>query len=176
MFRSRQILSFFAFALLLILPTPLRAQESITHASVTGRVLDPSGAVVSHSTVTATELATNQTSTTETDDRGRFRFPYLSVGTYRITTQAVGFAETTRQVQLTVGAAFDLTLRVSMSQATANVQVTAEPPVIETDRSQIGETVSQTEAANLPLRDAIISTLRCCCQECLLRTLLAHRP
>jgi hypothetical protein len=117
---------------------------------VTGRVLDPSGAVVSHSTVTATELATNQTSTTETDGRGRFRFPYLSVGTYRISTKAVGFAETARQVQLTVGAAFDLTLQVSMSQATANVQVTAEPPLIETDRSQIGETVSQTEAANLP--------------------------
>lgn len=150
MFRPRQILSFFALTLLLILPTLLRAQESITHASVTGRVLDPSGAVVSHSTVTATELATNQTSTTETDDRGRFRFPYLSVGTYRISTKAVGFAETARRVQLTVGAAFDLTLQVSMSQATANVQVTAEPPLIETDRSQIGETVSQTEAANLP--------------------------
>jgi hypothetical protein len=150
MVRPRQILSFFALALLLILSTPLRAQESITHASVTGRVLDPSGAVVSHSTVTATELATNQTSTSETDAQGRFRFPHLSVGTYRISTKTDGFAETVRQVQLSVGAAFDLTLQLSMSQATANVQVTAQPPVIETDRSQIGETVSQTEAANLP--------------------------
>ena len=122
----------------------------MTHASVTGRVLDPSGAVVSHSTVTATELATNQTSTTQTDEQGRFRFPYLSVGTYRLSTKPDGFAETARQIQLTVGAAFDLTLQLSMSQATANVLVTAQPPVIETDRSQISETVSQTEAANLP--------------------------
>ena len=122
----------------------------MTHASVTGRVLDPSGAVVSHSTVTATELATNQTSTTQTDEQGRFRFPYLSVGTYRLSTKPDGFAETARQIQLTVGAAFDLTLQLSVSQATANVLVTAQPPVIETDRSQISETVSQTEAANLP--------------------------
>jgi len=55
----------------------------------------------------------------------------------------------TRQVQLSVGAAFDLTLEVSVSQATTNVQVTAQPPVIETDRSQVSETVSQSEAANL---------------------------
>jgi hypothetical protein len=150
MFRSKQIFPFFALTLLLILPTLLRAQESITHASVTGRVLDLSGAFVSHSTVTATELATNQTSTTQTDEQGRFRFPYLSVGTYRISTKPGGFAETARQVQLTVGAAFDLTLQLSISQATANIQVIAQPPVIETDRSQIGETVSQTEAANLP--------------------------
>jgi hypothetical protein len=150
MFRPKQIFPLFALTLLLILPTLLRAQESMTHASLTGRVLDPSGAVVSHSTVTATELATNQTSTTQTDEQGRFRFPYLSVGTYRISTKPDGFAETARQIQLTVGAAFDVTLHPSMSQATANVQVTAQPPVIEMDRSQIGETVSQTEAANLP--------------------------
>jgi hypothetical protein len=136
--------------LILIPSVLLRAQESITHASVTGRVLDPSGAVVSHSAVIATELATNQTSTTQTDEQGRFRFPYLSVGIYRISTKPGGFAKTERQVQLTVGAAFDITLQLSMSQATSNIQVTAQPPVIETDRSQIGETVSQTETANLP--------------------------
>src|SRR5580698_5492233 len=140
MFRPKQIFPLFALTLLLILPTLLRAQESVTHASVTGRVLDPSGAVVSYSTVSATELATNQTSTTQTDERGRFRFSYPSIGTYRISTKPGGFAETARQVQLTVGASFDLTLQLSMSQATANVQVTAQPPVIETDRSQIGET------------------------------------
>src|SRR5580698_7993344 len=145
MFRLRQIFPLFALTLFLILPALLRAQESITHASVTGRVLDPSGAVVSHSAVTATELATNQTSTTQTDEQGRFRFPYLSVGTYRISTKPGGFTKTSRQVQLTVGAAFDITLQLSMSQATSNIQVTAQPPVIETDRSQIGETVSQTE-------------------------------
>jgi Carboxypeptidase regulatory-like domain/TonB dependent receptor len=150
MFRLRQLFPLFALTLLLILPTLLRAQEDLTHASITGRVLDPSGAVVPHSTVTATELSTDQISTAHTDQQGRFRFPYLSVGSYRISTRPDGFAETIRQVQLTVGAAFDLTLQVSVSQATANVQVTAQTPMIETDRSQIGETVSQTEAANLP--------------------------
>jgi len=150
MLRFRQIFPLFSLTLLLNLPTLLRAQENLTYASVTGRVLDPTGAVVPHSTVVATALSTNQTSTAQTDNQGRFRFPYLSVGNYRISTRPDGFAEMTRQVQLTIGGAFDLTLQVSLSQATVNVQVSEQAPTIETDRSQIGETVSQAEAANLP--------------------------
>ncbi len=150
MFRVRQRSASLLLMFLLISPALLRAQESLIHASVTGRVLDPSGAIVPHATVEATELATNQTNTAETDELGRFRFAYLSAGSYRIRTQSSGFSETVRQVQLTVGAAFDVTLQLALSQASTNVQVTAQIPVIETDRSQIGETVLQAESANLP--------------------------
>ena len=120
---------------------------------MTGRVLDPSGAVVPHAAVSALRIATNETFTANTDDQGRFRFPYLPVGSYTVRVQPTGFAATSQQVQLSVGAAFDLTLRLSLSQATANVQVTAQPPVIETDRSQVSETVTQSEATNLPFED-----------------------
>lgn len=139
-----------ALALFLFLPALIGAQETLTTASLTGRVLDPSGAVVRNAKVSALASATNEAYTTTTDDEGRFRFPYLPVGTYRVETQATGFASADRQVQLTVGAAFDITLQLSVSQATASVQVTAKPPVIETGRSQAGETVNQAEVENLP--------------------------
>jgi hypothetical protein len=150
MFNLTRILAAYSLILFLAFPLSVSAQETLTNASVTGRVLDAGGAVVLHATVRATELATNQTSTTQTDGQGRFRFPFLPVGIYRISTQASGFAETTKQLQLTVSAAFDLTLQLSLAEATTNVQVTAQPPVVEQDRSQIGETVLQSEAANLP--------------------------
>lgn len=127
----------------------LRAQETLTNASVTGRVLDPSGAAVPRTAVTALEIATNQTRSAQTDEQGRFRFPYLPVGQYRISAQSGGFAETAKEVQLTVGAAFDVTLQLSI-HAAATVQVTAETPVLEADRSQVGETVLQNEVTNLP--------------------------
>jgi hypothetical protein len=136
--------------LLLARPAPLRAQESLTNASVTGRVLDPSGAVMPHVTVTALQPATNQTYTAVTDGQGRFRLPYLAVGQYRISSQAAGFAETARTLDLTVGSAFEITLQLAMAQASSALQVTAEPPVIETERSQLAETVQQTEVQNLP--------------------------
>ncbi len=128
----------------------LHAQETLTSASVTGRVLDPSGAAVPRVIVHALQVATNQSYTAEADGQGRYRLPYLPVGQYRIRAEAVGFAEAVREVQLTVGSAFDVTLQLRLSAASSNVQVVAETPVLEVDRSQIAETVQTTEAQNLP--------------------------
>lgn len=150
MVRSTRAFLSFATALFLLLPASLRAQEALTTASVAGRVLDPSGAAVAHADVSALQSATNQSYATHADDQGRFRFPYLPVGQYRITAQAAGFAAISREVQLTVGSAFALTLQLPLSKATTSVQVLAQPPVIATDASQISETVNQSEVTNLP--------------------------
>ncbi len=128
---------------------PLSAQETLTNASITGRVLDPSGAVVARSTITAIQVTTNQNHIVLTDGQGRFRLPYLPVGQYQISAQANGFAKVSRQVQLTVGSAFDITLQLKLSTET-KVQVTGESPIIEDNRSQISQTALQQEIANLP--------------------------
>ena len=49
------------------------AQETIHFASVSGRVTDPSGAVVEGAQVNARQTDTNLTSATKTDREGRFR-------------------------------------------------------------------------------------------------------
>ena len=131
-------------------PLVLHAQQALTSASVTGRVLDPSGATMPHTTVIATALATNQVFTTSTDSLGRFRFPYLAVGQYRVQAQAANFSPASRQIQLTVGAAFNLDLALSLASAHATMQVTETAPVIEQDRSEIAETISQSEVMTLP--------------------------
>jgi hypothetical protein len=135
---------------LLCAPWSISAQETLTNASVSGRVLDPSGALVSHAFVKALALATNQIYTAQTDSQGRFRLPYLPVGQYRINGQADGFSETSREIQLTIGSAFDITLQLSLPTADTTVKVTEQPPVIEENRSQIGQTVLQQEIATLP--------------------------
>lgn len=140
----------FALTVLLLLPVSLLAQETLTTASITGRVLDPSGAAVPNAVVTALQEATNQSFLAHTDGQGRFRLSYLPVGQYHIQAKAAGFGETEQEAQLTVGAAFSLTLQLALQHATTNVQVIAQPPVIETDRSQMSETVNQLEVANLP--------------------------
>jgi hypothetical protein len=50
-------------------------QETINYASVSGRVVDPQGAVVPGAHVIARQTATNVTAATVTDSEGRFRFP-----------------------------------------------------------------------------------------------------
>ncbi|WP_242617748.1 TonB-dependent receptor [Edaphobacter modestus] len=134
----------------LIVPSLGRAQETLTTASVTGRVLDTSGALIPHATVKALALATNQAYTVTTDDQGRFRIPFLVIGIYSFSTQPAGFALTAQKVQLTVGAALDVTLRVAVGSANTSVDVAGQPPVLEENRSQISETVLQAEVNDLP--------------------------
>ena len=152
MFPSKFALhAWLAFGGLPLAMSPLAlAQESLTTASVTGRVLDPSGAAIPATVVTALDRATNQTRTARTDGLGRFRIPLLTVGAYQFTTHPTGFAETSRELQLTVGTAFDLTLQVAVGEARTAINVAADAPVLEQDRSQISETVLQTEINNLP--------------------------
>lgn len=130
--------------------TGLHAQQTLTTASIAGRVLDRSGAVLADATVTGLQVATNQTYNATTDHEGRFRLLYLPVGQYEISAEANGFKKSTRTVQLTLGAAFDLTLTLNITEATSSVEVNSAAPVIETNRSQIGETVDQVESTNLP--------------------------
>ena len=127
------------------------AQETVNYASVSGRITDPQGAVVAGAHVTARQTETNIAREATTDAEGRFRFPYLRLGPYEIAVRRAGFADATRRLTLTVGSAFDLPITLPLEAVAESVTVTGAATVLESARSQIAGTVSQTEVANLPL-------------------------
>ncbi len=131
--------------------TPLWAQAAVTAAAVSGQVTDPSAAVVPRVRVTATSHERGQSFGTETDGQGRFRFLYLPVDSYALRFERPPFAPITRAVTLTVGEALDVSVRLSMPQMSQSVEVVAEPPVVETVRSQVAETIAPHEVTRLPL-------------------------
>jgi len=146
------LLFLFVVAILsLISPQFVSAQETINYASLSGLVTDPAGAAVAGASVTARETDTDLISTTTTDGEGRFRFAYLKVGPYEVKVHQRGFAEVTRAVTLTVGAAFDLPISLALESANETVTVRGGAAVIETERTQIAGTVMQNEVDNLPL-------------------------
>ena len=129
---------------------PLAAQETVTASSVTGRVADASGALIPSAAVSAVASATQLRYAATTDSHGRFRIPYLAPGNYRIVAQAPGFSAASTFVQLTVGTSFDVTLQLQIGAESTTLNVTADPPVLEQNRSQISETVTQAEINQLP--------------------------
>lgn len=129
----------------------VHAQQSVDYASVSGRVTDPSGAVISGAQVSARHTDTNVTATTTTDDQGRFRFPYLRIGPYEIIVGQQGFQNATHRLVLTVGSAFELPVALAVGTLDASVTVTGEATVLEAARSQIAGTVAETEVRHLPL-------------------------
>jgi outer membrane autotransporter protein len=110
------------------------AQQSVDLASVSGRVTDQSGAVVTDAQVTARQTQTNLTTTTTTDQEGRFRLPYLRVGPYEITVRQSGFEDAVRHLAVAAGAAFELPVTLSVSGIDTQVTVTADATVLEAAR------------------------------------------
>lgn len=149
--RSRKVCGVFTlFLCVAIFSSRLYGQQTVNNASLEGRVTDASGAVVEGAAVTARQAATGFLSSSTTGRDGRFRFPYLAVGQYKVSVQKQGFASATRAVDLTLGAAFDLPVMLSIGTASSSVTVNAMPPVLETDRSQVAGTILQSEVTNLP--------------------------
>jgi hypothetical protein len=131
--------------------TVASAQEAVNHASVSGRVTDPQGAVVAGAEVEARQIDTNLTARATTDREGRYRFPYLRVGAYAIVARQSGFADATRQLTLSAGSAFELPIALSVEAMSTSVTVTGAATLIEAARSQIASTVSLNEVRALPL-------------------------
>ena len=127
------------------------AQQSIDLASVSGRVTDPSGAVVPGAQITVRHTQTNLSSTAVSDQEGRFRLPSLRVGRYEIVVRQPGFRDAIRHLRLTVGAAFELPVTLSLGGVDTNVTVTGDVTVLEAARSQIASTVSEPEVRSLPM-------------------------
>ncbi|HEY3457246.1 MAG TPA: carboxypeptidase regulatory-like domain-containing protein [Bryobacteraceae bacterium] len=127
------------------------AQETVQYASVSGRVTDPTGAIIEGATVTARQTETNRVRSAMTDNDGRFRFSYLPVGPYEITIEHPGFAEARHKLTLTVGGAFDLPVALQLQESTTNITVQDNQAALEAARHQIAGTIEQTEVRNLPL-------------------------
>ncbi len=143
---------YFCIALIFLFSGLAVAQQNVTSATLSGSIQDASGAVVSGASVTATNVETNQRSTTTSDNEGHYRFPYLRTGAYDLAIEAEGFSSITKQLTLTVGQSLDMPVRLEVAGLSAQVDVgSTDVPAIETVRTQITETIRPREINELPL-------------------------
>jgi len=142
---------YLSFLFVFVCVGPCVAQQSVTSATLSGRIEDTSGASVSGASVVATHLETNQHTETTSDQEGRFRFPYLRTGAYDLKIEAQGFASVAKQLTVTVGQALDLPVRLDVAGVSAQVNIGSDVPMVETVRTQITETIRPKEMNELPL-------------------------
>ena len=134
----------------IVLTNAALSQQSVTSATVSGRVDDPSGAIVRSATVTARNLERNQTFTATTDSQGRYQFLYLPAGAYDLKAQSPGFQPIIQKLTLTVGSALDVPFTLTLG-TTDRVDIQETPTAVETVRSQVAETIAPREIDSLPL-------------------------
>ncbi len=126
--------------------------QSTTTGAIGVTVSDPQGAVVPNASVTARNTETNKEDTATTDSEGRARVVNLQPGTYMVTVNASGFgAFTADKVVVEVGAVTSVESQLAVGQATGQVEITAEAPVINTTQQDFSTNVNQTSINELPI-------------------------
>lgn len=120
--------------------------------AISGTVTDNTGAAIPGASVTATNVATNVSIARKASSAGYFLLSPLVPGEYRVTTTATGFGTLTQQHVIvdalqTVG----YNPKLSPGSVTEVVNVSTEPPALETENATLGTTMEQKEYTNLPL-------------------------
>ncbi len=139
-------------ALLLTTLLSLSALAQIQNGQVSGDVTDPSGAAIPNAKVTIKNQATDFTQTTTGSQQGHFNINQVPIGAYRVTVSAPGFkSETHTNVVVNAGSIAHNDFKLQVGAVSEVVEVTGAPPAVNTESSQMGQTVSGTQVANLPL-------------------------
>ena len=152
----RKFLSFSFASLLVLAFCALTAMaQSTTTGAISVSVTDPNGAVVPNATITARNAETNKEETATTDDGGQGRIVNLQPGTYVVVVKATGFGDfTNEKVVVEVGTVNKLEAKMGLTAQEAQVNITAEAPVLNTSQQDFSTNVNQTQISELPINGA----------------------
>lgn len=135
---------------LLFCAAGVNAQES--RATISGSVMDPSGAAIPKVNVVVTEVRTGVKTKTTTDAVGAYNIPFLPPGLYTISADASGFRPFERTgINLATGDHPMLDIKLHLGQASEVVIVTEDAPLVETANSSTGQSITTKQVEDMPL-------------------------
>src|SRR5437899_298567 len=133
-----------------------------TSGEITGTVTDASGAVMTNVTINVGDTQTGLKRTAVTNGKGQFRAAGLPPATYDVSAELQGFATAIRKgVTVAIGQTVISDFKMKPSQVATVVEVTDQPPVVETERGSQADRISQEYITDLPIdrRDYLTFTL-----------------
>ena len=121
-------------------------------AQMTGRVTDPSGAVVLEAGIDVIASETGVRRRVNTNQEGYYTVPLLQPGRYEVMVQKTGFKAINRQgIELAVGEISRVDFVLELGDTSEVVEVTATGPLLETESTTVGQVVGARQISTLPL-------------------------
>src|ERR1017187_2500644 len=142
-------LLFAAAAVAVYQPLIAHAQSETTGA-LGGQVIDSSSGAIAGATVTIVRVDTGFHRAVQSDGEGRFSFPHLQPGLYRIEAVAPAFERLQQSVTVPLGRTETVTLTLPIAGLTASVSVSAEPPILNTQNPNTTTTFNVAAIQSLP--------------------------
>lgn len=130
--------------------TALLAQ--IGTSTITGRVTDPTGAVIPAVKLLVIAKDTNFQYTASTNQEGLFRVQSLQPGPYQVIFEASGFKRVVRDnIDLRTGDVLPVNATLELGDTSESIEVTASAPLLETETSATGTVAEGQFLYSLPM-------------------------
>jgi hypothetical protein len=141
-----------------LLTSVLHAQS--TSASLTGRISDPSKALIADAKIAAINGGTNVRYETTSNASGEYYLAYLPPGPYRIEIEKSGFKKLIKpDVFLHVQGALAVDFEMAVGSVSEIVTVEAGAPEMNTESATVSTVVDRTFVENIPLNGRSFQTL-----------------
>src|SRR5262249_34105238 len=143
---------------LAVLGRTLRAQS--TNGSITGRVIDPSNAVIPAASIRALNADMNARHETTTNDTGEYSLPNLPPGRYRIEVEKAGFKRVIKpDVVVHVQDRLVIDFEMTLGLVSESVSVAAGAPLLESSNAVVSTLIENRFVENMPLNGRSFSSL-----------------
>src|ERR1039458_2256442 len=146
------VASYVLLAILAIANVPRMLSQAVSIATVTGRIVDPSGAVVVGAQVKITAVDTATVHVAVTDSSGTYSFPSLTIGAYTLEVTAPGFQTYIQKgIKLQVNDAPQINTTLKVGAVSDKVEVQADATMVQTQQNMVSQVMDQQRIVELPL-------------------------
>ena len=126
-------------------------EAQVLYGSIVGNVTDSTGAAVPGATVTIEQTETKLKRELVADAAGAYHFTAVPSGTYTITVTMDGFRSFDRRgVPVTLNSTARVDAKLEVGQLTETVSVSAESPLLQTDRAEVRSELNAKQLTELP--------------------------
>jgi hypothetical protein len=126
--------------------------QGATSQTISGTVVDSTGAVIPGADVVVKHGGTGITNATVSNSEGHFAIPSLPIGTYTVTVTLQGFKTVVvNDVVLTSGHGADVKATLEVGGVTEQVTVASTSEIIQTQTAGVAQTVNSKTIVQLPL-------------------------
>jgi hypothetical protein len=123
-----------------------------TRGTISGALVDSSGAGIPGVKVIATETRTGTKASTVSDTAGQYTIPFLAPGNYEVSAEASGFKKAIRSgLDLGSGGHPVVDLHLEVGDTAQSVEVAGDVPLLNTENASTGQTITTRQVEDFPL-------------------------
>ena len=114
----------------MLVTQPGAMAQSLLSGDISGKVTDPSSAVISGAKVALKGLDTGSSQASTTESNGTYRFSLLKPGRYSVTVSQPGFETAEKQASVLVGQVATVDVQLTVGQTSQTIEVTGSESVL----------------------------------------------